>query len=298
MMRNWIRKYGNEHSNCPKMTGHSLPTRVIEVGTESTAPRLVISDGQFGEWVALGHCWEKFFRSEQNVAHLKSVCTELPFPRLPATFRDAKLLTRGLGIPFLWIDVLCIIQDSRDDWLVESAKMDQVYKNAVVTIAAEAALESVAGIIGASESTRWIQSTPIKVPCVVDSTYPTRDEGSFVHTFENLTLLSCDKAHESSPYMHRQHLYRGFTEKHRAIPEEGRSRKTRLSLEKWCTPGYFVHWDWSPAWGSWKSRYNYGTDSWAHSTGAGSRVSTSWKSIDCRGICEEVVWSKRTVTIT
>jgi hypothetical protein len=55
---------------------------------------------------------------------------------LPKTMRDAILVTRSLGISFIWIDSLCIIQGDADDWGRESGTMSQVYSRAIVTIAA------------------------------------------------------------------------------------------------------------------------------------------------------------------
>lgn len=49
--------------------------------------------------------------------------------------RDAAYLVQGLGYRYLWIDALCIVQDSKDDWLSEASKMSSIYKDAVVTIA-------------------------------------------------------------------------------------------------------------------------------------------------------------------
>ncbi|KAF2190509.1 hypothetical protein K469DRAFT_535772, partial [Zopfia rhizophila CBS 207.26] len=43
---------------------------------------------------------------------------------------------RALDIPYLWVDSLCILQDSRADWEVESARMRGVYKSAILVIAA------------------------------------------------------------------------------------------------------------------------------------------------------------------
>ncbi|KAK1524235.1 uncharacterized protein CCOS01_09322 [Colletotrichum costaricense] len=55
---------------------------------------------------------------------------------LSKTFQDAVLVTRRLGIKYIWIDSLCIIQDSKLDWETESVKMAEVYSNAYLTIAA------------------------------------------------------------------------------------------------------------------------------------------------------------------
>lgn len=54
----------------------------------------------------------------------------------PATIKDAVVLTRALGICYLWIDALCIIQDSKEDWETESALMANIYRHSTVTIVA------------------------------------------------------------------------------------------------------------------------------------------------------------------
>ncbi|KAK4233569.1 hypothetical protein C8A03DRAFT_38710 [Achaetomium macrosporum] len=56
--------------------------------------------------------------------------------RLPRTFRDAVIVTRGLGFRYLWIDSLCIVQDDACDWHRESQLMEHVYSSAYCTIAA------------------------------------------------------------------------------------------------------------------------------------------------------------------
>ncbi|PMD22407.1 hypothetical protein NA56DRAFT_570691, partial [Hyaloscypha hepaticicola] len=58
---------------------------------------------------------------------------------MPHTFRDAITVARKLGIRFLWIDALCIVQPSYGDnteWLEEGSRMGIIYENAICTIAA------------------------------------------------------------------------------------------------------------------------------------------------------------------
>lgn len=55
---------------------------------------------------------------------------------LPATIRDAIELARHLGVQYLWVDSLCIIQDDTQDWVHESAQMSTVYAQAFLTISA------------------------------------------------------------------------------------------------------------------------------------------------------------------
>jgi hypothetical protein len=72
----------------------------------------------------------------------------------PTTIRDAIALTRALKIPYLWIDSLCIIQDSEPDKTKEIAKMSQVYKNSWVTFSAATASTCRDGFLGIQGETR------------------------------------------------------------------------------------------------------------------------------------------------
>jgi hypothetical protein len=55
---------------------------------------------------------------------------------MPRTFQDAIIITRGLGFEYVWIDCLCIIQDSEEDWNKEAPRMAGVYGNSACNIAA------------------------------------------------------------------------------------------------------------------------------------------------------------------
>ena len=61
----------------------------------------------------------------------------LPWEALPRLFRDAILITRSMGYRYLWIDSLCIVQDSPDDWRREVSRMGNIYKYSVFMISAE-----------------------------------------------------------------------------------------------------------------------------------------------------------------
>lgn len=63
----------------------------------------------------------------------------IPLIKMPSTFRDAVTITRKLGIRHLWIDALCIIQDSAEDWKFEIDRVGDVYKHGLLNIAANTA---------------------------------------------------------------------------------------------------------------------------------------------------------------
>ncbi len=54
---------------------------------------------------------------------------------LPLAFQQCIKIVRALGIRFLWIDSLCIVQDDPDEWQLEAARMASIFENAEVTIA-------------------------------------------------------------------------------------------------------------------------------------------------------------------
>ncbi|MCJ1405492.1 hypothetical protein MMC11_008720 [Xylographa trunciseda] len=67
---------------------------------------------------------------------------------LPRTFRDTIVATRRLGYRYCWIDSLCILQDSHQDWVHEASLMHQYYKHAVLSIAADSASGDHEGFLG------------------------------------------------------------------------------------------------------------------------------------------------------
>ncbi|CAM1503337.1 Fc.00g081130.m01.CDS01 [Cosmosporella sp. VM-42] len=69
------------------------------------------------------------------------------------TFKEAINVTRRLGIPYLWIDSLCILQDKDDlsDWKMEAPKMSAVYNSATVTISAASSVDTAGGLFPRKE---------------------------------------------------------------------------------------------------------------------------------------------------
>jgi Heterokaryon incompatibility protein (HET) len=114
-----------------------LPTRVIDVTYEN--PRLVESQGETSQYVALSHCWGKSKTVVTNTCTLSSRKKGIEFYSLPKTFQDAIIVTRRLGYRYLWIDSLCIVQDSHSDWQREAAMMGDYYGGAHLTISATSA---------------------------------------------------------------------------------------------------------------------------------------------------------------
>ena len=112
------------------------------------------------KYVALSHCWGKTKSLVLKKHMLRTMTCGIDWSLLPKTFQDAILVTWRLGFRYLWIDSLCIIQDSPEDWIKESGTMQNVYANCVLTIAASWGKDNGAGL--------FIERNPLnQQPCTL-----------------------------------------------------------------------------------------------------------------------------------
>jgi len=87
----------------------------------------------------------EFFMPVLRVENLQDMQEDIPFNSLSRTFQEAIFTTRRLGFRYLWIDSLCIIQDSREDWRKESVLMSTVYSGSQLNLAATSARNGTEG---------------------------------------------------------------------------------------------------------------------------------------------------------
>ncbi|KAI1778787.1 HET-domain-containing protein [Hypoxylon cercidicola] len=141
-----LRRCINEHKSCSSQypVSSELPTRVID--THGETPRLVDGNGGHGTFAALSYCWGGDTDFTLTRATEQLFRKGRPLDQFPATLRDAINITKALGIRYIWIDALCIIQDSKQDWEQESSRMREVYTGAAVTIAAACSQKTSEGI--------------------------------------------------------------------------------------------------------------------------------------------------------
>jgi Heterokaryon incompatibility protein (HET) len=153
----WVEDCISNHARCNWAHSESWkPTRLLDLGqgTERLEPRLVISKDHFAgvsssgghgssklfnRYMTLSHCWGSIEILTLQNSNLETLRESIPLVRLPKTFRHAMKVTKSLGVRYLWIDSLCIIQDSETDWLLEAGSMYHVYQNSYCNIAATGA---------------------------------------------------------------------------------------------------------------------------------------------------------------
>ena len=152
----WIQSCLTEHPSCMIGTRHCtlntwsqpLPTRLLRIDSTEHGFKIKLYKsevGQKGCYIALSHCWGLQHIITTTSKTMGERMNDIPLSFLSKTFQDAVYLSTKLSVQYLWIDSLCIIQDSKEDWERESSKMGLVYQNAVLTIAATAASNGTVG---------------------------------------------------------------------------------------------------------------------------------------------------------
>lgn len=141
-IQRWIETCQRDHSACGDSEPSSLPTRLIFVGNETEPGALrLIQNGDKSplvQYLALSHCWGGAQITTLTKENYDDFTEKIDIDTLPRNFRDAIHVARRLKISYIWIDSLCIIQDSPEDWLKESQQMYVIFSNATCTIASTA----------------------------------------------------------------------------------------------------------------------------------------------------------------
>ncbi|KAF4628845.1 hypothetical protein G7Y89_g9301 [Cudoniella acicularis] len=153
----WISSCNSKHTSCRSSRDDNwLPTRLIDVGVDdddNNNRRLRLCESKSlpegTRYISLSHCWglNKILRCLGST--IDQFKQSIPFSNLSKTFQDAINITRrfyaDFGVRHIWIDSLCIIQDSHEDWIYEASQMGRVYANAWCNIAATASRDGSGG---------------------------------------------------------------------------------------------------------------------------------------------------------
>ncbi|KAI0967066.1 heterokaryon incompatibility protein-domain-containing protein [Xylaria arbuscula] len=153
LVRGWLQTCVKEHKTCTQRESSVfMPSRFLDVANPSCMDQVflmirgedAVADSRY---IALSHCWGKM----KTIMTTKSTVSEhrkgIDIIALPKTFQDAIIIVRSLGLRYIWIDSLCILQDDAHDWEVEAARMADVYRNAHLVLGAARADSDIAGFL-------------------------------------------------------------------------------------------------------------------------------------------------------
>ncbi|KIN05179.1 hypothetical protein OIDMADRAFT_116151 [Oidiodendron maius Zn] len=182
IMRQWLKNCDNNHQKfkCQPLGQPRkafLPTRLIDVGyIESETIRLYETQpADSVKYIALSHPWGKnppyFCTLRKNVEqHAKGIKTT----DLTSTFKDAVQTTRQLGIQYLWIDSICIIQGPDGDFEQEAKHMEEIFSSAYCVLAASSAEGQTDGFLNKRAGRDFVtfehdDQPPFYVCCFMDN---------------------------------------------------------------------------------------------------------------------------------
>ena len=143
LAKTWLHNCLNNHSSCGARHPSAepfVPTRLLDVGTAGAPQlRLVLGASLDPEspYFALSHRWGTNEHRILRLSNVETYQTAIPLSDISPTVRDAAHATRTLGVRYLWVDCMCIIQDDGGaDWVQESGTMFKVYSRSACTVAA------------------------------------------------------------------------------------------------------------------------------------------------------------------
>ncbi|KAH8676392.1 heterokaryon incompatibility protein-domain-containing protein [Tricladium varicosporioides] len=152
----WLDSCLSSHSNCAigsfpsslKSWNQPFPTRLIKITSRGDELKVYLHEtvsGSQGKYVALSHCWGLQQIITTTTSTFEDRKADIPLSALSKTIQQSVTMTFRLGFEYIWIDSLCIIQDSGLDWEKEAATMGLVYQNAILTLAASTASDGQKG---------------------------------------------------------------------------------------------------------------------------------------------------------
>jgi heterokaryon incompatibility protein (HET) len=154
LIKSWLDLCSKEHDDtCRHKHGTEQAFRrliretyfgVIDVIDMQLKALPVKEDGEPQRYVSLSYIWGKTPHNEppyqttrSNVMrHILHGSLEAAAGKLSRTIQDAISLVSRVGERYLWIDSLCIVQDSPISWELNAEAMHLVYGNAFFTICA------------------------------------------------------------------------------------------------------------------------------------------------------------------
>ncbi|KAL7926358.1 heterokaryon incompatibility domain-containing protein [Trichoderma austrokoningii] len=141
----WFRECNDTHAGCSLEEISEMPERVLDIFSTDTKSgvKLIHTNGQKARYACLSHRWGND-TSQTTGKNTNALCKEVPWDYLSPTYQDSITFLRkfskwhqgeyGEPIRYIWIDSLCIIQDSKSDWAKHSLKMSDIYSNSLITL--------------------------------------------------------------------------------------------------------------------------------------------------------------------
>ncbi|KAI1770788.1 heterokaryon incompatibility protein-domain-containing protein [Hypoxylon cercidicola] len=163
-LRSWLDECQQSHPKCKAFRTEYMPRRVLEIKEGPKQPTVrLCTDPPSALYVTLSYCWGGDQHSKTLKTRLGQYEQGILFDTLPKTIQDAVIVTLGIGLTYLWVDAICIVQDDTEDKLEQISQMHLVYRGAYFTIAAANSPTSYDGFLQPR-----VRYRPTRVPARMD----------------------------------------------------------------------------------------------------------------------------------
>ncbi|KAI1810749.1 heterokaryon incompatibility protein-domain-containing protein [Poronia punctata] len=146
LVGSWLVECSSSHRLCAERRGDASfnPTRLLDVliGGRQSDTFKIVDGGDVppeSSYLTLSHRWGAASMPRLTVDNMASYRAGAAICKLPKTFQEAIFIAWRLGVRYIWIDSLCIIQEGDDgeDWMREAPKMAEIYSNCLLNISAD-----------------------------------------------------------------------------------------------------------------------------------------------------------------
>lgn len=172
MTKGWLADCQKNHALCRPFRVHKPPTRLIQI--KGSAIKLVRTADldTTPPYATLSYCWGRDPFTMLTAETKDTFFRDIPVQILPQTFQDAITITDHLGLSYLWIDALCIIQQDAHDWSLEAGRMWSVYGGSRINIAASSAKDAQGGCLYQTRQSGFRTRVKAQDHCLIRSFYP------------------------------------------------------------------------------------------------------------------------------
>ncbi|KAI9708359.1 MAG: hypothetical protein M1820_004063 [Bogoriella megaspora] len=145
--RQWFQSCKAQHSECHLPSAkHYLPTRLLDIRSVDSKGEVYLNlsdESHIAEpYATLSHCWGKARTLKLTSTNIGMLQSGIKVNSLSTSYKEGITVARRLGLHYVWIDSLCIIQDSDTDWRREAAQMANIFRNSEINIATAAAADN------------------------------------------------------------------------------------------------------------------------------------------------------------
>ncbi|KAL3294875.1 tol protein [Colletotrichum asianum] len=139
-LRNCLSSCRKNHDVCnnyrQEAQSFGQPRYLLDLASCGYGQVRLVELGKVVDFAILSYCWGEKPQYKTTSENLKDHLTGFPLNNLPGTIQCAIKVTRALGLQYLWVDALCILQGDEKTIIDEVRTAHEYYARAAIVIGA------------------------------------------------------------------------------------------------------------------------------------------------------------------